>query len=380
MNIDSIKKIELEITSDCNAACPGCTRTRFPDLLTVQSFSLSDIKRLFPTQKEIANKQFKFCGVLGDPVVHPEFLDMIKYLTSNLGFCQVSTNGGYQNVSWWKELGNISASTKLVDVVFAVDGHKETNHIYRVNTVFDIIERNMSAYALGGKGFAQATWMFIVFDHNEHELEIAKQTASRLGFKFATRTGIRNTINDWIAKLPKRDAVTKTVIKEDFVITTSDDKAHSKVEQVKELQQFINTYSKSTDVVPIIGKSTGNIVNDEPTRTRILNSIVCKLVHEGEMFIASDLTLWPCCFLWQLAHTHKDEFLKLTTDFKPGWNSLANNSIDEILAHEWFSKLLEASWEPSHKMHIEKCIRTCGNNKAYQNEIKFINDNTYSNI
>jgi len=376
MNIDNIKKIELEITSDCNAACPGCTRTRFPELLKIQSFSLEDIKRLFPTKNEISKKQFKFCGVLGDPVVHPEMLDMVKYLTANDGYCQISTNGSYQNVAWWKELGEISSNTKLVDVVFAVDGHKETNHIYRVNTVFDVIERNMTAYALGGKGFASATWMYIVFDHNEHELEDARKTASRLGFKFARRTGIRNTINDWIAKLPKKDLVTKKLIKEEFVITTSSDNAHSKVEQVKELQQFINTYSNSTDIVPIIGKSTGNMVNDEPTRKRILDSIVCKLVHEGEIFIASDLTMWPCCFLWQLAHTHRDEFLKLTKDFKPGWNSLINNSIDDILAHEWFSSLLEESWDPSHKMHIEKCIRTCGNNKAYQNEIKFINDNT----
>jgi MoaA/NifB/PqqE/SkfB family radical SAM enzyme len=376
MNIDNIKKIELEITSDCNAACPGCTRTRFPDLLTIQSMSLNDIKRLFPTKKEISNKQFKFCGVLGDPVVHPEFLEMIKYLTTNDGFCQISTNGGYQNVSWWTELGQIGASTKLVDVVFAVDGHKETNHIYRVNTVFDVIERNMTAYALGGKGFASATWMYIVFDHNEHELEAARKNASILGFKFARRTGIRNTINDWVAKLPKKDLVTKKIVKEEFVITTSNNNAHGKVEQVKELQQFINTYSNSTDIVPIIGKSTGNMVNDEPTRKRILDSIVCKLVHEGEIFIASDLTMWPCCFLWHLAHTHKDEFLKLTKNFKPGWNSLANNSIDDILAHEWFATLLEASWDPSHKMHIEKCIITCGNNKACQNEIKFINDNT----
>ena len=376
MNIDNIKKIELEITSDCNAACPGCTRTRFPDLLKIQSLSLGDIKRLFPTSKEIANKQFKFCGVLGDPVVHPEMLGMVKYLTSHNGFCQISTNGGYQNVAWWKELGEISARTSLVDVVFAVDGHKETNHIYRVNTVYDIIERNMSAYALGGKGFASATWMFIVFDHNESELEIAQQTATRLGFKFATRTGIRNTVNDWVAKLPKKDLMTNKLVKEEFVITTSDDKAHSKVEQVKELQQFINTYSTDTGVVPIIGKSTGNMVNDEPTRKRILDSIVCKLVHEGEIFIASDLTLWPCCFLWQLAHTHKDKFLALTKDFKLDWNKLDNKSIDDVLAHEWFSKLLAESWDPSHKMHIEKCIRTCGNNKAYQNEIKFINDNT----
>jgi len=27
MNINDIRKVELEITSDCNAACPGCART-----------------------------------------------------------------------------------------------------------------------------------------------------------------------------------------------------------------------------------------------------------------------------------------------------------------------------------------------------------------
>ena len=39
MNIDNIRKIELEITSDCNAACPGCARTQNIDLFDVESFS-----------------------------------------------------------------------------------------------------------------------------------------------------------------------------------------------------------------------------------------------------------------------------------------------------------------------------------------------------
>jgi len=48
MNIDSIKKIELEITSNCNAACPGCARTQNADILELNSFGLEDLRRMFP--------------------------------------------------------------------------------------------------------------------------------------------------------------------------------------------------------------------------------------------------------------------------------------------------------------------------------------------
>ena len=30
----------------------------------------------------------------------------------------------------------------------------------------------------------------------------------------------------------------------------------------------------------------------------IIKSIKCKYVHEGEIFIGADLTMWPCCFLY----------------------------------------------------------------------------------
>lgn len=367
MNIDDIKKIELEITSHCNAACPGCSRTRFPNLFKLNSISFDDIKRLFPDRRHIEDKRFKFCGVLGDPIVNPDCFAMVEYLTSNGGYCQLSTNAGYNNKDWWYNLGKLSAKTNKVDVVFAVDGHKETNHIYRVNTVFSVIERNMLAYSNGCGDTVSGTWMFIVFDHNEHELEIAKEHATKLGFKFATRTGIRNSINDWIAKLPKKKGTLEKV-----TITTTGDKEHSKKNKVIELQQFINTYSKSTDTVPIIGKDTGSMKFDDETTNKILKSIVCKTIHEGEIFIASDLTMWPCCFLWQNYLGGQDNIRLKLEEYGNDWNDLKIKSINDILNHPWFSNILEQSWNPTHSKHLEKCIRTCGNFKAYQNEIKFI--------
>lgn len=349
MNIDNIKKIELEITSNCNAACPGCARTQNPDILEIYDITLDDIKRLFPTDKHIKDKQFKFCGVLGDPAFNNECVDMVEYLTSFGGYCQLSTNGGIQTADWWRRLGVLSNRTKKVDVVFCVDGHRETNHIYRVNTVFDVIERNMEAYATAG---GQATWMFIVFDHNEYELTLAEEHAKSLGFNFATRTGMRNSMHDWIAVVRKKDDVKNCIVKKEVVITTTGEKEHSKKQEIVELQKFIEN-------------------PNEDKKQEILDSIVCKLVHEGELFIAANQTIWPCCFLWDSYFKNKENIRNKLSEYEKDWNNLKNKTIDDVLQTIWFDEVLALSWDPSHNKHLDRCIRTCAKNKAYQNEIKF---------
>ena len=219
MNIDNIVKIELEITSDCNAACPGCARTQYPNILDIRSFELDDLVRLFPNRKYIENKKFKFCGVLGDPALNKDAIAMTKYIAGLGGKCQWSTNGAYQTAEWWKTLGKLSNDTQVIDVNFCVDGHKETNHIYRVGTNWKVLERNMTAYSNAG---GKATWVYIVFDHNENELEKAKKHAKELGFCFQTRTGMRNSYHNWIAKIGNKK------VNNNFLITTTGKKETKK--------------------------------------------------------------------------------------------------------------------------------------------------------
>jgi MoaA/NifB/PqqE/SkfB family radical SAM enzyme len=343
-------KVELEITSDCNAACPGCARTLNKDKLEINSFSLQDLQRIFPTQ-DYTNYEFKFCGVLGDPIVNPDFLDMVKYLTDLGGYCEVSTNGGYNTAKWWSELGSIAAKHPgLVHIHFCIDGHKETNHIYRVNTKWNIVERNIAAFAETAPE-KHATWIYIVFDHNEHELPTAKAHATVLGFEFATRTGMRNSYHQWIAKVGKKNK------KQSKTITTTGKKEHSKKDVVKDLDKFITEYK-------------ANKSNKKQT-DEILKTVVCKYIHEDEIFIASNQTMWPCCFLWDSAFKNKEDIIYKLNHFDPGWNDLKQHTINEIKNHEWFSELLEASWEPTHPLHFTRCIRTCAKNKAYHNEINY---------
>lgn len=353
-----LKKIELEITSDCNAACPGCARTLHPEKYKVTGFSTSMLKNLFPMKEHIIDKKFKFCGVLGDPAKNEDMVDMIDYLTENGAHCEVSTNGGIQSADWWRKLGKIAGNRPgSVHIHWCIDGHKETNHIYRVNTVFKIIDRNMQAFAENAAP-GSAKWIYIVFDHNEHELDAAKEHAHKLGFGFATRTGMRNSYHDWVAQIKKRDVKTKKIVTENKSITTTGTKEHSKKKQVAELDSFIAQYQKE------------KIPQDQISN--ITDTIECKFYHEGEIFIASDLTLWPCCFLWDSALKNKDGINDKLSKYDTNWNDLKKFSIQEVLNHPWYEEVLAMSWNPYHEKHLTRCIRTCAKNKAYHNEINDI--------
>lgn len=329
-------RVELEISSDCNAACPGCARTQNLDILQPQNLTLQQIQQWFPNPKGI---MFKLCGVLGDPIVNPECLEITQYLISKGAFVQYSTNGGRNSAAWWSELGKLGVS-----VNFCVDG-TSTNHLYRVNTNFDVIKRNMKAYSDAG---GEATWIYIVFDHNEHEVDEAKQLADSFGFRFATRTGMRNSYHNWVAQVGKKNT------KQEVVITTTGSKEHSKKAVVQELDRFISSDNKTKEKTE-----------------EIISSIDCKFYHGKEIFIAANSTLWPCCFLWDSAFKNKEQIIDKYSAFPKDWNNLKMHSIDEILNTEYYQQVLKDSWDPNHNLHISRCIRTCAKNRAYHNEINF---------
>lgn len=341
--IDRIKKIELELTSDCNAACPGCARTQYRDKLEIVDFSLDDVKRILPNERYINKKDIRLCGVLGDPMIHPQAVEITEYLLSHGGWVTISTNTGVGTEDMYHELGLLSKKYGKNFILQAcIDGHKETNHIYRVHTKFNVIQRNLEAFAKNSlKGdFTKNKWTFIVFDHNEHEIEEAKAHAKKLGLKFYIRTGMRNSYNDWVSLIGKKNN------KQKKVVTTTGDKQHARRDEVYKLDELMQS----------------NKIDKQ-----VIDTIVCKYVHEGEIFVSSKQEMWPCCFLWDSAFKNKENILEKLGEYQKGWNSLKTNSIEQIMQHPWYEKVLAESWNPTHNKHMKRCIRTCASNKAYQN-------------
>jgi MoaA/NifB/PqqE/SkfB family radical SAM enzyme len=336
MLLSDVKKIELEISSDCNAECPLCARTyaKMP-LRGNNNITLQDIKRLFPNRQSIEDKIFKLCGVLGDPILNPECLEICEWFGNhNARKIEISTNGGYNNPEWWCRLATI----KNVVVCFSVDGFENTNHIYRVNVKWNTVTRNMKAYSeTGGK----AQWVYITFSHNEEDFDKAKQMAQELNFDFVKRTSGRNILH---SKKHKSNKMIKEVN-----IVASDKNPHSK-DNLKSLQ-----FEKNKDNIEIL-------------KDRV-KTISCKHFYEPEIYIAADMTLWPCCYIHSELISPRKQVIINSTDIKK--HDLTNNTIDQVLQSDYF-KTIKQRWYADNENYHQRCLKQCSLNEAYANKKQLV--------
>lgn len=182
-SLASIKEFQLEITSYCNAACPQCPRNinggKVNPYLPLEHLPRDVIDQAFTTKICSNLSQIFFCGSYGDAIMHPEFLDILRDFRkkSPTLWLYLHTNGGAHTPEFWTEMARIIGPYGKVD--FNIDGLDDTNHLYRKNVSFDRVINNASAFiAAGGK----ADWIYIVFEHNQHQIDAAKSIASFMGF------------------------------------------------------------------------------------------------------------------------------------------------------------------------------------------------------
>lgn len=196
--VADIQRLHFEISNYCNLSCPSCAReSRKKNNLTLNSNYLpfSIIKEKFKNTDMPNVKDISFCGNIDEPTIHPELEEILKYVTKEFpnAYVSLSTNGSTRDVDFWKRLGEISSKTNFT-TIFAIDGLEDTNHLYRIGSSWDKIVRNFRSY-LSVNG-AKAAWQFVVFEHNEHQIEEAKEFSKKEGFiKFSARYSGRDQQN-----------------------------------------------------------------------------------------------------------------------------------------------------------------------------------------
>lgn len=299
---DTLEWIDIELTSFCNIECKGCFRVLSNEadkILNKSYLDLTIIKEKFQKSMFPNIKIINFCGSVDEPTTHPEFFEIIKHFAEWDCHINIATNGSLRTEKWWEELASILPSSHRV--TWGIDGSDELSEVYRHGSNFKKVENNYRAFNRAG---GKSNWQFIVFEHNEHQLESAKQKAKEEGF-----TDFKTIISH------RKD--TKDV-------------THKKIE-----------------------------VEETPY-------ISCKYANQKRIFINHMGNIIPCCHLnskmleFSVTNKEKDKFEKILNDndYMNDIN-ISNTTIDNALGGKVFNSIVE-SWNDETK--IPKCWNTCKQN------------------
>jgi MoaA/NifB/PqqE/SkfB family radical SAM enzyme len=159
-----------------------------PDM-PLAELSVDDIQKILLPDFVARLKRIYACGNYGDPIVARDCLPVFRYLRDHGPelHLDLHTNGSARRPDWWRELAAIMREGPHY-LRFGIDGLEDTNHLYRRGADWKTVMRSAEAF-IGAGG--RAEWDFLVFRHNEHQVEEARRLAREMGFAefFVRKTG-----------------------------------------------------------------------------------------------------------------------------------------------------------------------------------------------
>ncbi len=341
-----IRAIHLEVTQNCQAACPMCDRNMNGEginpHINLDELSLEDCKKIFSPAFISQLKTMYMCGNLGDPIIAQDTLEIFRYFRENNSnmWLSMNTNGGARDENWWMELAQIFAGSGAV--IFSVDGLRSTNHLYRQGVVWDNVERSMKAFVKGG---GRARWDFLIFEHNQHQVEEAEALSKEWGFE------------KFVAKKTGRFITQDSKKKETH--QAKDRKGKDTAELKKPDEKYQNkALSKQDKIIEKYG-SMDAYYDAAP--------IVCKVKKENSLFITAEGLALPCCWTAGRMYKwwHKDPYIEQIwthIDIAGGKNAIdARNGLKEVFNTGIFDTI-ERSWkyESCSLGKLKVCAMKCG--------------------
>ena len=387
--ISSLRTVMLDYTTKCNALCLRCARNIDGKYLN-KNMPIADmpweIFEKFFTETINSFDRIDYCGNFGDPILHPDLIKGIKWLYAKEDYnkrqevqagrdgllINIATNGGINSTHWWKEFAyalNESTSNQPGTVTFGIDGLEDTNDLYRRQVNWKRLMENVEAFIQAG---GKATWQFIIFEHNAHQLQAVEQLSKEMGFNdFFTIDNYERVINDtggsdtdtYIERFKgKKEQETEEVVDHIGLET----KKYKKLEIRNETEDNItNKENKLTDFEIVIKTQ----YNDDITLFEKTAPIKCSW-HKHEkagVLLMWNGEIWPCCytggqrypkdFPWDHPENGNDLYKKTHGTYGAQFNNINHHTFDEILKHEWYAGKLVKSW--TNDSRLEMCGFMC---------------------
>jgi hypothetical protein len=351
---EEIKQVHLEITSACNASCPLCLRNvfggRVNEYLPILELTLSDVELIFPPDFVRQLDLLYLCGNYGDPMVARDTIEVLEYFRAcntklHLG---IYTNGSGGSSAWWARLAGVVDYCR-----FGIDGLEDTNHLYRRGTHWNKIMRSVIAFIEAG---GNAEWDFIVFRHNEHQVEQARELSGNLGFK---KFYVKKTYRFFNLKTGHK--------REDSPVYGRDGNIEYFIEAP------LNPQYQNHSLVQI-----DHLAADQTNYRAYLDTtpINCKVAMSKKLYLSAEALAFPCCWTANIYPWYQplesSETWQLIRELPEGRNSIdaRRHPLKEIVAGDFFQKLIPERWHRTSlaEGRLEVCSRVCGDYDMYTSQ------------
>lgn len=386
-NFSELNQLHIELTNACNAACPMCSRFHInsplirPDL-EIDQITIEKFKQYFPPDVVKKCEVILFCGVHGDPGMARDLYEICEYIdeVSPQTVIRMNTNGGMRKPEFWGKMGKLFAkkyrSYWSWQITFSIDGLADTNHLYRRNVDWDKLVANVKAY-IGAGG--RAEWDYLIFKHNEHQIDEAKALSKELGFySFVPKKalGVDNGTNSvrmaamtregkfdyWIdAPVDPKNRNLETPIG-----AVNDQFWEFSMEDYRKMKEGKLTHNNYPERVSKVYEMLA--VEDNSILDKAKIDCKAKTMNGGkEIFVDQKGRVIPCCYVGtHLNGVHTDsQSLQLHHEVqKYGWDhfDLNKHSLEEIMEGHHLDKVFTDTWtKPScAEGKMSYCANICG--------------------
>jgi hypothetical protein len=250
------------------------------------------------------------------------------------------TNGSGRPKAWWQELAKL-----VTECFFAIDGLEDTNSIYRRNTNWTQIMNSVTSF-IGAGGVA--SWKFLIFEHNQHQIREAADLAKRLGFRnfYAKKTGRFLRSGKVASGTPIYNGAGELV--GELRPPTEDSLANPAVLQSAKQYKTEVEYHQ--------------YLHDTP--------IACRAMLNHSIFVNAQGFVFPCCWTSPVygppgQNPQRDQVRSLILQ-NGGFDRISalKRPIEQILNDDLFIKEFPAGWEQGADNRLLVCAKQCGANKV----------------
>jgi len=341
-----IRTVHLEITSRCNASCPQCPRNinggPVSANLLIAELSAERCRKIFVPDFLKQLKYLYLCGNYGDAVAAADTLEIIQYFRAQNPYMKLRmyTNGGAREELWWQQIATTGTTVR-----FGIDGLEDTNHLYRRGVKWQKLIQNVSAFVSAG---GKAEWAFIVFRHNEHQVEKAQQLALELGFK---RFLVRRT------KRFCDEELGSSSVKQPVINVNG------------KLEYYIEVPEETKYVVGFNGLQA-HLSYDEYLQT---TDIECSAQNEGMVYISAEGYVFPCCWI---GHIYPSRKTAKHTQIEALISSLPNklqsldgelHGIESVINGDFFQRFVPDGWQKTGRLRV--CAENCGKQNLFNAQL-----------